>query len=353
MPVTSEYTIDLPVCSLPDLLFKSPTHPLPDSPPSFIDPERPDTHYLTAASHRLWSQRFALGLRRLGVRDGDRILLYSANDLFYPVVFMGTIMAGAIFTGSNPNYVAREVAYQLRDAGAFCLICAEDQLDTGLEAASQAGLPKDRVFVFNNKIYDGYGSDVKGCKYWGSILASPEDAKNYQWPRLNASSDQPNTTLALNYSSGTTGVPKGVEITHRNYVANLLQYNHRASLDPDFPHKNARARWVCFLPMYHAMAQTIFVACAFLRGIPVYVMPKFDFIALLNYIQKFRITDFITVPPIAVALAKAEVVKQFDLSSIETMGCGAAPLGSEISREVEALWPPGQINIKQGWGMTE
>ncbi|KAL9108241.1 MAG: hypothetical protein Q9227_006979 [Pyrenula ochraceoflavens] len=352
MPVTSPYTLDIPSCSLPTLLFKSSNAPLPSS-PCFIDPARPDTHYLTPTTHRLWSQRFALGLRRLGVKDGDAVLLYSANDLFYPVIFMGTIMAGAIFTGSNPNYVAREVAYQLKDSGAVCLLCAEDRLDIGLEAASLASISKDKVFVFNNELFDGRGSSVKGCQYWGSILASPEDAKNYQWPALDVTPDQPRTTLALNYSSGTTGVPKGVEITHRNYISNLLQYNHRASLDPQYAARNARARWVCFLPMYHAMAQTIFIACAFLRQVPVYVMPKFDFLTLLDYIQRFRITDFITVPPIAVALAKDPRVKDYDLSSIENVGCGAAPLGSEVSREVEALWPAGKINLKQGWGMTE
>lgn len=353
MPVTSEHFLDIPDCSLATLLFKSPSTPLQDSSPAFIDPKRPDTHFLTAASHRLWSQRLALGLRRLGFKDGDRLLLFSPNDLFFPVVFMGTIMAGGIFSGANPNYVSREVAYQLKDTEAFCLLCAEPALKTGIEAASIAGLPKSRVFVFNNQVFDGQGSDLNGCKYWGSILASAEDARSYQWPTLDSSPDEPHRTLALNYSSGTTGVPKGVEITHRNYISNLLQYNHRASLDKNFVAKTARSRWLCFIPMYHAMAQTIFVACAFLRGIPVYIMPKFDFIEVLGYIQQFRITDFITVPPVAVALAKAPVVKNYDLSSIETVGSGAAPLGAEVSREVEALWPPGKINVKQGWGMTE
>jgi 4-coumarate--CoA ligase len=144
-----------------------------------------------------------------------------------------------------------------------------------------------------------------------------------------------------------------VEITHKNYVANMLQYTHMASLNPDYEAKLARARWLCFLPLYHAMSQNINIAAALFRNTPVYIMPKFDFIKMLEYTQKYRISDLILVPPVVVALAKHPAVKNYDLSSVEAVGSGAAPLGREVCEEVEALWPPGKINIKQGWGMTE
>jgi 4-coumarate--CoA ligase len=107
--------------------------------------------------------------------------------------------------------------------------------------------------------------------------------------------------------------------------------------------------------MYHAMAQNIFIAAALKREVPVYIMPKFDFIKMLEYVEKFRISDLILVPPVVIALAKHPAVKsgKYDLSSVETIGSGAAPLGREVCEEVEALWPPGRINVKQGWGMTE
>lgn len=161
-----------------------------------------------------------------------------------------------------------------------------------------------------------------------------------------------NTILALNYSSGTTGVPKGVMISHRNYVSNCLQHQYLSQLYPDAKERAARAKWLCFLPMYHAMAQTIFLSGGVMRQIPVYIMPKFDFVELLENIQKFKITDFTMVPPIAVMVAKHPVVKKYDLSSIEAIGSGAAPLGSEASRELEKVWD-GRLNLKQGWGMSE
>lgn len=89
-----------------------------------------------------------------------------------------------------------------------------------------------------------------------------------------------------------------------------------------------------------------------MRKIPVYVMAKFDFVQLLENIQKFQITEFAMVPPIAVMVAKHPIVKKFDLSSVESIGCGAAPLGAEASRELEKVWN-GRLNVKQGWGMTE
>ena len=172
------------------------------------------------------------------------------------------------------------------------------------------------------------------------------------WEELDAKSVK-DTTVTLNYSSGTTGVPKGVEITHRNYVSNAVQMEFQAALDPKYEEKRRRAKYLCFLPLYHAMAQTIFGVNAMKLSVPVYVMPKFDFVKMLENIQRFRITSLILVPPIVVAMAKDSRSRQYDLSSVEQVSCGAAPLGREVCAELEKLWPPGQINVKQAWGMTE
>ncbi|KAJ5771322.1 uncharacterized protein N7511_003373 [Penicillium nucicola] len=354
MPYKSRWTIDIPDTHLASLLLKSPTAPLSKTHKCYLEAACPDAHYLTTHDFRLWSQRLAAGLRKAGLKQGDRILLFSGNDLFFPVVFMGTIMAGGIFTGANPTFVARELAYQLQDSGAKYLLCATASLATGLEAAQLANLPMTSVFAFDNGVYDGQTSPPPNCPcpYWSDLLASPAEGAAFTWDDLNTPSLS-SRTLALNYSSGTTGRPKGVEITHKNYVANMLQYCHLPSLNPDYEGRLARARWLCFLPMYHAMAQNIFIAAALYRSTPVYIMPKFDFLRMLEYTQRFRITDFILVPPVVVALAKFPKVADYDLSSVESVGSGAAPLGREVCEVVEGLWPAGKINVKQGWGMTE
>lgn len=352
MPFKSRWQLDIPNTHLASHIFSSPTHPLSKTHRAFSEAARPDSHYFTTHDFRLWCQRFAAGLRKSGLQPGDRVLLFSGNDLFFPVIFLGVIMAGGIFTGANPTFVARELAYQLQDSGATYLICADGSLDTGVEAAKMAALGLDRVFVFDSKLFDGRGAGRNGCRYWGELVASVEEGSGFAWEDLHTP-ELAGRTLALNYSSGTTGRPKGVEISHKNYVANVLQYNFLARLYPDFEARNARARWLCFLPMYHAMAQNIFIAGALKRNVPVYIMPKFDFVQMLEYTQKFRITDMIIVPPVAVALAKHPAVKKYDLSSVETIGSGAAPLGREVCEEVERLWEPGRINFKQAYGMTE
>lgn len=105
--------------------------------------------------------------------------------------------------------------------------------------------------------------------------------------------------------------------------------------------------------MYHAYGQTFFSVIAPHRGVPIYILPKYDFVRMLECVQKYKVTSFNLVPHIAVALAKSPIVKNYNLSSISTIGCGAAPLSAAVSRSLEKLWPEGQINVKQGWGMTE
>ncbi|KAJ5161617.1 hypothetical protein N7492_007009 [Penicillium capsulatum] len=352
MPYKSRWQIDIPHAHLASVLLTSPTASLSTAKPCFLEAARPDTHFLTPHTFRLWSQRVAAGLRRSGVKTGDRVLLFAGNDLFYPVVFMGVIMAGAIFTGANPTYVARELAFQLQDSGATYLLCARASLAAGLEAAKQAGISRDRVFVYDSGVYEGRGASQDGCRYWGELVATEEEGRGFAWDELSTP-ELADRTLVLNYSSGTTGKPKGVEITHKNYVANMLQYNFFSTLWPDHQARQERARWLCFLPMYHAMAQNIYIAAALGSNTPVYIMPRFDFIQVLEYVQTFRITELILVPPVMVLLAKHPAVKKYDLSSVDNVASGAAPLGREVCVDVEKLWPPGKINVKQGWGMTE
>ncbi|KAF1849504.1 4-coumarate-CoA ligase-like protein [Cucurbitaria berberidis CBS 394.84] len=357
MVIKSRWALPLPQVSLPTWIFDSPTADLPTI-PAYISANEPDKYFLSLSDYRLYAQRLASGLRRSGLQPGDRVLLFSGNTLFFPSFIMGVVMAEGVFTGANPTYVARELAYQLKDSGARYLICAEGSLETGIAAAKEIGMGADQIFVFDDGIATFQGRKVEKStelgtvRHWTDLLDSEEQGRNYAWPDLRTD-EELDRVILLNYSSGTTGVAKGVMLTHKNYVANCSQQVHISSRAKNFAQNLPHKRYLCFLPMYHAMAQAVFCYNAMKLRVPVYMMPKFDFLEMLQYVQKYRITDLILVPPVVVAMAKHPATRKFDLSSVESVGSGAAPLGHEVIQEFERLWPNGQVNVTQGWGMTE
>ncbi|KAI0201976.1 AMP-binding enzyme [Astrocystis sublimbata] len=350
MVIHSQWETPIPNCSLPTWVFGSSFDPLPET-PQFIDADLPESRIITRSGYRLWSKRIALGLQRAGLKTGDRVLLFSGNNIFFTSIFMGVVMAGGVFTGANPSFVARELAYQLKDSGAYILIAADASMETAMEAAEQAGLPKSRVYSFDATGLDRQKGKARlGSRHWTELLASKTDATKFGWVEP---ADSKTTTCCLNYSSGTTGVPKGVEVTHHSYVANGTGVKFVEGLDPEIEDKRKTHRQLCFIPCYHAYGQAFFASNFPHSGIPVYMMPAFNFEKMLQHIQTYRISHIVAVPPIIVALAKHPSTRKYDLSSVQFIGCGAAPLGHEISDELVKLWPAGAMTVNQGWGMTE
>lgn len=359
MTIKSRWEIPIPRCSLQQWIFGSSNEPLP-SQRVLLDADRPDERFLTKAEYRLLAKRIALGLQRAGLKPGDRVLVFSGNSVWFPAVFVGVLMAGGIFTGANPGYVMRELSYQLRDSGASFLLASPEGMPVALEAAAEAKLPRDHIYLFDPaldpKVADpsppATKVDYAGARHWAELLRDTlARAEGWDWAEP---ADPASVTCCLNYSSGTTGVPKGVEISHAAYVANCEGVLYVNSLDPAVAEREARDRALCFLPLYHAFAQTYFVASHPRLGTPVYVMPTFDFPKMLSHVQKYRITALTLVPPVVVALAKHPLVRQFDLSSVETIGCGAAPLDQKTAEECARVVSPGSnLFVRQGWGMTE
>ena len=278
-------------------MFGSSTSDIDSTDRLIIDAKRPDTHSLTAHAYREWSKRFAAGLVSAGLHAGDRVLLISPNNIFYPVVVMGSLMAGAIYNSANPAYTARELSHQLKDADPKFVLAAAGCIGRALEAAELVGFHRNRVFLFTELAVDHRKeiskADLRGKnRHWGQLIAKPDIGRQFEWEE-HLTNDFSDRTAILIYSSGTTGLPKGVELSHRSIIANMLQLKMIHMSDK----KVTIRRSLCAVPMYHALGLCYYTFTAPKWGLETYVMERFNLADMLNHIQRFKITELVLVPP--------------------------------------------------------
>ena len=235
------------------------------------------------------------------------------------------------------------MAYQMKDTGAKVVLVHPVFLENVRTAARQAGLSDENLLLFSDTENDQIGR----IGDWRSILPPEREVMARSWPTLSSSSAR-NTVATVNYSSGTTGLPKGVMISHFNLVANAERLIAiKTQTDPG---NDQNERWIGFLPLYHAYGQLWAIIMAAKRLIPDYIMSAFDFEDMLRVIQEHKITKMMAVPPILVLRSKHPAVFKYDLSSLTRIGCGAAPLSQDLQNEISDRF---KVIVAQGWGMTE
>ena len=180
------------------------------------------------------------------------------------------------------------------------------------------------------------------------MLPSLEESRNWQWHRMNQDESR-NRIAVLNYSSGTTGMPKGVMISHQNVIANVEQSIFMRNLEQSRKTSSSE-RWLGFLPLFHAYGQLWSVVAAGKLLTPCYYMRSFSYTQFLKHIQQHKITHLQTAPPVLVMLAKRLETEKYDISSLQNILCGAAPLSKELQNEVSDRF---KLKVVQTWGMTE
>ncbi|KAJ9402536.1 hypothetical protein DTO282F9_732 [Paecilomyces variotii] len=346
MPRKSPYPdIDIPHCNLLSYLF--PGGEKLSSTPLWLDALDPSKS-LSPAEALIWIRRLAVGFGNLGIPEESTIMLMTPNHIYVPVVYLATVGSKRRFTGVNPAFTPKEVAYQLKASKATVFLVHPSSLEKGLEAARRVNFPYDRIYQFS----DNALTTNSAVHDWKDILASQGESSQWSWDPLLG--DASSTTVAvINFSSGTTGLPKGTCISHRNIVANAAQSIFTRFYTPEADSANnpiTRERGLSFLPMYHAYSQlwTVTIPCKL--GIPTYVMPRFEFEEFLRLIEAYRITSVQLVPPVLIMLSKREESSKYNLQSLKHIMCGAAPLSRELQNEISSRF---DVTIAQGWGMTE
>ncbi len=273
-------------------------------------------------------RRLAAGFAAIGVRKGDVIAIFSPNTVAYPVVFYAATMAGATVTTVNALYTAAELAHQLRDSGARYLVTISPFLDRAREATAEA--PVDEILVC-----DPAGGGAGGHRSIQELMAIDAPV-----PRVEF--DPAEDVAVMPYSSGTTALPKGVLLTHRNIVANLVQADSVLRMEDE--------RLVAVLPFFHIYGMAVLMHHALSEGSTVVVLPRFELEQFLRVLAEHRITRAYVAPPIVLALAKHPAVDSYDLSSLRLVLSAAAPLDPDLA---EACARRVGCKVAQGYGMTE
>ncbi|KFY84830.1 hypothetical protein V500_08969 [Pseudogymnoascus sp. VKM F-4518 (FW-2643)] len=331
--------IDVPPVDVWGLLFERKDKQFSDNKVIYVDPETNRSY--TFAETKKAAIEFGKGLKaQWDWKKGDVLALYTPNSIDTPAVIWGTHWAGGVISPANPAYTPAELAFQLKDSGAKALVTQKAFLADARAAAKSVGLPEKRIIILGDERDELF-------KHFTSIR-NISGATRYARTRVNPEKD----LAFLVYSSGTTGHPKGVMLSHRNIVSNLfmLAAGEGNNLSSDGGPDGKGDKLLAFLPFFHIYGLTCLIHYAFFRGLTIYVMAKFDLERFCSIIQENKITFAYAVPPVVLQLAKNPVVDKYDLSSIRMMSSGAAPLTREI---VNALYDKRNIKVKQGYGLSE
>jgi acyl-CoA synthetase (AMP-forming)/AMP-acid ligase II len=270
-------------------------------------------------------RRVAASFAARGLGRGDVVALMAPNVPEFAVAFHGVAAAGGVNTTINSLATEQDVANQLHDSGARFMVTVPPFLDRALPAARKVGI--EELFVFG---------EADGTTPFAELLRTDAEPPDI-------SIEPADDLAALPFSSGTTGLPKGVMLTHRNLVANICQTETLQRVRED-------ETLVGVLPFFHIYGMTVVMNLALRHGATVVSMPKFDLEQFLGILRDHRVTRAYLVPPIVLALAKHPAVDGYDLSGLEVIMSGAAPLDADLAASCARRLG---CSVIQGYGLTE
>ncbi|PWW78903.1 acetyl-CoA synthetase-like protein [Tuber magnatum] len=334
--------IDLPTKTpLWPWLFQNPTSKLSLSLPSrvgsFIDASNENgfTHYTLRDNSTYLSTTLC---KAYNLRPNDTVSLFSTNTIYYPVAMFAALRVGAVVSGASPAYGVDEMAYALKTANATFLFTLPGSVAIAVAAASRVGIPKERIFLLEGSVA-GF-KNVQELVEIGRGYSDAGQVGIFEIPQGKTNGD---VVGFLSFSSGTTGLPKAVMISHQNVIAQCLQVAQLTTPDLEAV--------LAALPFFHITGLVHLLHIPLVVNASVVVMPTFTIKAMLEATVKFKLIELLVVPPILIRLVRDPIVDMYDLSHVRRFGTGAAPLGLETIKELARKFP--QAGLKHGYGMTE
>lgn len=296
----------------------------------------------------------ARGFQQLGVRKGVKVGLCLPNTPYFVICYYAVLKAGGTVVNFNPLYVERELAHQIKDSGTTIMVTLDVQLIYPKIAAMLDSTPLEKVVVCSMAdILPTMQGFLFQVLKRADIAAVPEDLRHIRFERLIANDGQlkpveidPLTDIAvLQYTGGTTGLPKGAILTHANLSANAEQVSRWVpSVQP------GQERMLCVLPLFHVFAMTVAMNSGIQVGAELILLPRFELDQVVKYIVRKRPTLFPGVPTIYTAIIGAAEKGGSDLSSIRCCISGGAPLPVETRARFEQL--TGCLLV-EGYGLSE
>lgn len=285
----------------------------------------PTGEVYTYADVHATSRKLSAGLRKLGVGQHDVVMILLPNSPEFVFTFLAASFLGAVTTAANPFFTPAEISKQAKASAAKLIVTQSRYVD------------KVRDLGLLIICTDSSSLIPEGCLSFSELTHSGEEDHG---PRVNSVEISPEDVVALPYSSGTTGLPKGVMLSHKGLVTSVAQQVDGENPNLYFDREDVI---LCVLPMFHIYALNSIMLCSLRVGATILIMPKFEITLLLEQIQRCKVTVAMVVPPIVLAMVKSSETEKYDLSSVRMIKSGAAPLGKELEDAISAKFPNARL----------